>query len=97
MRIMELISNILSAGTQHYEMFTEVNWVMWFHKDEKGQASCMKCDMIKMAIGIIVVIILLIIALLAHRNLVTGITALIAGIIIGTFLGEKCAMKTCKQ
>ena len=70
---------------------------MWFHKDEKGQTpSSMKCDKVKMALGIIVIIILFIIALYAHRNLITGITALIAGIIIGSFLGEKCAMKKCK-
>ena len=63
---------------------------MWFHKEEK-------CDKVRVAIGIVVVIILFIIALYLHRNLVTGITALIAGIIIGMFLGEKCAMKKCKQ
>jgi len=70
---------------------------MWFHKVEKGQtASSIKCDKIRIAIGVIIVIILFIIALLIHRNLITGITALIAGIIIGKFLGEKCALKTCK-
>jgi hypothetical protein len=70
---------------------------MWFHTEEKGQtASSIKCDKTRLAIGVIVVIILFIIALLMHRNLITGITALIAGIIIGMFLGEKCALKTCK-
>jgi uncharacterized membrane protein len=70
---------------------------MWFHKEEKGQtASSIKCDKVRAVIGVIVVIILFIIAFLMHRNLITGITALIAGIIIGMFLGEKCALKTCK-
>jgi len=71
---------------------------MWFHMEEKGQASPpIKCDYTRLAIGIIVVIVLFIIALRVHLNLVTGITALIAGIIIGMFLGEKCAMKKCKK
>jgi hypothetical protein len=74
---------------------------MWFHKEEKGQAGqaapTIKCDKVRIAIGVIVVIILFLIALFAHRNLVTGIVALIAGVIIGIFLGEKCAMKACKK
>ena len=70
---------------------------MWFHEEEKGQASSpMMCDKIKIAIGIVIVIILFIIAWYSGRELIVGITALIAGIIIGTFMGEKCAMKTCK-
>jgi MFS-type transporter involved in bile tolerance (Atg22 family) len=65
--------------------------------EEKGQASPSgKCDKVRLVIGIVIVIILFIIALYTHRNLVTGITALIAGIIIGMFLGEKCALKKCK-
>ena len=69
---------------------------MWFHKEEKGQASpSARCDMVP-STRIIVVVILFIIAFYAHRNLVTGITALIAGVIIGIFLGGKCAMKKCK-
>ncbi|MGA2160673.1 MAG: hypothetical protein ABSG28_00530 [Methanoregula sp.] len=62
--------------------------------EEKGQAS--SCNNVHLIIGIVVVIILFIIAFYAHRNLVTGITALIAGVIIGMFLGEKCTMKKCK-
>ena len=72
---------------------------MWFHKEEQGSEASpsVKCDKIRLIVGIIVVIVLFIIALYAERNLVTGITALIAGIIIGMFMAEKCAMKRCKQ
>jgi tetrahydromethanopterin S-methyltransferase subunit C len=68
---------------------------VWFQMEEKGQMSP-SCNKVKLAIGIIAVVILLIIAIYARRNLVTGITALIAGVIIGMFLGTKCGMKMCK-
>ena len=58
---------------------------MWF-KDGK-------CDKVKTGAGIVVVIILFLIAWYFRLNLVTGVTALIAGILIGMFLCEKCAMK----